>query len=114
MKLLTKELKKQIPPMYTNEDIPVEEQVVVAKFFAPWSAYTLYVTEGAEEDDDYIFYGLVTGLVEDEFGYTSLSEMESVRGPYGFYIERDIHFTPAKIKDILALKNFLERRSNYE
>ncbi len=38
-----------------------------------------------------MFFGLVDGF-ERELGYFSLSELESVHGPYGVGIERDLYF----------------------
>lgn len=48
---------------------------------------------------DYLFFGLVHGF-EKEWGYFSLKELESVTGPHGLKIERDLYFEPTKIKDI--------------
>lgn len=104
MKLLTQVLKKQIPPLYSTEDVPLGDKTVVAKFFTPWGSYTFYCIEGQEEDDDFIFWGIVTGMAEDEFGYSSLKEMESVRGFGGLGIERDLYWTPTAIRDILKMK----------
>ena len=55
--------------------------------------------EAAEFDGSDIFFGLVIGF-ETELGYFSLSELESIVGPYGLKIERDISFTPTALKDI--------------
>ena len=46
-----------------------------------------------------IFYRLVAGL-ELELGYFSLSELQSVRGPWGLPIERDLHFEPKTLKEL--------------
>jgi hypothetical protein len=59
---------------------------------------TWYATEFDGED---LFFGLVDGL-EKEFGYFSLSELESVDGPFGVGIERDLYFG-----DQRTLKEFL-------
>lgn len=100
MTLLTEILKKQIPALYSTENIPPEEVVAVAKFFNPMGAGTWYVIEGEELDGDFIFFGLVE-LHEQEFGYFSLSELESIALPLGLKIERDIHFTQEKISKFL-------------
>lgn len=99
MKLLTKELKKQIPALYSTESIPLKEKIAVAKFFNPMGAGTWYVIEGQEEDGDFIFFGLVD-LHEQEFGYFSLNELQSIRLPFGLKIERDIHFSQEKIANL--------------
>lgn len=102
MKLLTKELRGKLPKLYTTESIPTDEKVAVVKFFTPDSSWTWYAVEFDGED---IFFGLVDGH-EKEWGYFSLSELQSVRGPMGLPIERDKFFLPTKIKDL----NLTERR----
>ena len=94
MKLLTEEIKKQLPPFYSTEMVPEKEKVVVVKFFQPWGSWTWY---GVEYDPkDRIFFGLVDGF-EKEWGYFSLTELESVEGPFGLKIEMDINFPPQPI-----------------
>ena len=44
-------------------------------------------------------YGYVRGL-EDELGYFSLLELESVHGPLGLSIERDLSFAPTLLSNI--------------
>jgi hypothetical protein len=99
MKLLTKELRHKLPKLYSTQNIPLEEKVAICKFFTPDSSWTWYAVEGQDEGDDFIFFGWVHGL-EKEWGYFSLKDLESVRGPMGLAIERDKWFTPTKIKDI--------------
>lgn len=91
MKLMTKEIEKKLPKLYSQEN--VSDPVVHVKFFCPWNHWTWYAYEFDGED---IFFGFVKGDF-DEFGTFSLSEMESVRGPMGLGIERDNHFTPQKL-----------------
>ena len=45
-------------------------------------------------------WGLVDGL-EREWGYFSIDELKSVRGPFGLNIERDIHFDPTPVSEVL-------------
>lgn len=97
MKLLTDELRAQIPPLYSQEEI--EDQMVYAKFFTPWSNWTWFVTEMSEEGDDVIFFGLVFGF-EKEWGYFSLNELQSAKGPWGLGVERDLSFTPKRRSEI--------------
>jgi len=44
-------------------------------------------------------YGYVQGL-ESELGYFTLEELESVHGPLGLAIERDLSFTPTAFATI--------------
>ena len=46
-----------------------------AKFFLPGTGWTWYVTEGSQQEGDFLFFGFVVGL-ESEFGYFLLSELE--------------------------------------
>ena len=90
MKLLTKELEATIPPLYSTEKQTKKKGIV--KFFTPWTNWTWWVIEGEkQEDGDWLFFGLVEGF-EKEYGYFMLSELESVTGPGGLKIERDLHY----------------------
>jgi len=100
MKLLTAELRKQLPKLYAQENKP--EIVIYAKFFHPCSNWAWYVAEGEPVLDengkevDFIFFGLVDGF-EKEWGQFALSELESVRDKFGLGIERDLYFPNMKI-----------------
>ena len=50
MKLLTEELKKQLPPLYSQEN--VKDPMVICKFFHPLSPLTWYAIEGSPVDAD--------------------------------------------------------------
>ena len=94
MKLLTKALKKRIPPLYSTEDD--DDPVVQAKFFTPDSSWSWYCIE---YDGDDLSFGFVVGHYP-EMGYFSLKELESVRGPLGLPIEKDLHFMPCRLSTI--------------
>ena len=96
MKLLTKKLREQFPRINGTDNIPLGEKRIIAKFFTPDSSLTWYAVEFDQED---MFFGLVDGL-EREWGYFSLKELESIRGPSGLPIERDIYFGQPQIKEI--------------
>jgi Protein of unknown function (DUF2958) len=98
MKLLTEELRAQLPPLYTQEKN--QDPIVHVKFFCPWNNWTWFATEGEAEDEDFRFFGYVIGH-EEEWGYFVLSEMEEVRGPGGLALERDIHFTPGPFSRVI-------------
>jgi hypothetical protein len=104
MKLLTKEISGKLPPLY-SQDSKGGKAVVYTKYFTPSSNWTWYVTEGELVTDDsgkevdYRFFGLVDGHCK-EFGYFSLSELESVNGPMGLPIERDLHWQPKTLEEI--------------
>ena len=95
MKLLTKEIRKKLPPLY-SQDGKGGKAVVHVKYFCPDSSYTFYATEFDGEDT---FFGLVDGHFK-ELGYFSLSELESVKGPMGLPIERDLYWQPKTLEEI--------------
>jgi len=99
MKLLTKEIQKALPKIGSTKKIPIEEKTIVCKFFTPDSNWTWYAVEGNKEGDDFVFFGLVHGF-EKEWGYFSLSELESATAPMGLHIERDKYWEPKKVKDL--------------
>ena len=81
MKLLTQDLLKRLPALYSQEDNP--DPMVVCKFFTPDAGWTWYAIEGSPVDEhgyydtdkekvDYLFFGLVSGAGV-ELGYFSLS-----------------------------------------
>ena len=98
MKLLTEELKKKLPRLYSQEND--SNPVVHCKFFTPDSNWTWFVTEGEPEGDDFRFFGYVRGL-EDEWGYFLLSELEAARGPLRLPIERDLYFKSGRFTDVV-------------
>ena len=96
MKLLTKAIRNKIPNLGIQEK--VKDQIVHVKFFDPTGSWTWYATEFDGEDT---FFGLVKGF-EDEWGYFSLSELQSIKGKFGLGIERDLHFIPTPISKVLS------------
>ena len=94
MDLITPELRSAI-----QQQFPIGSQAgqgddakVLVKFFFPAGRYTLYVTEGQPRGTDFLFYGYcISPLGEDcdEWGYTALSELQSVHVG-GLSMERDL------------------------
>ena len=95
MKLLTKENRKQLPKLYSQDD-KGGNAIAHVKFFTPDANWTWYVTEFDGEDT---FFGLVDGMVK-ELGYFSLKELESTTGPMKLHIERDRFWEPKMLKEI--------------
>jgi len=96
MKLITEKIKKKLPKLYEQESKGYDA-VAYLKFFTPDSNWTWYVTEFDGKDT---FFGLVDGI-EKELVYFSLSELESVKGPLGLKIERDLYFKPKTLKELM-------------
>ncbi len=95
MQLLTKEVLKQLPPLYSQEN--EENPMVIAKFFYPDFSWTWYAIEYDGKDT---FYGYVVGDYP-ELGYFSLSELTSNRGKLGLPVERDRYFKPCHLSEIM-------------
>ena len=95
MELLPKDVRETLPELRANEELGLAAQALV-KFFTPAGGWSWYASEFDGED---IFFGFVIGF-EPEFGYFSLSELESVRGPLGLPIERDLHFKPTSLEEL--------------
>src|SRR5438477_10620341 len=107
MELLPEELKRQLPPLYSQEQ--EKDPMVIAKFFHPMAPMTWYAIEGSPVDEDgyfdtdkekvdFLFFGWVHSDFP-ELGYFSLSEMESVKVG-GLGMERDLHFTPTRLSEV--------------
>ena len=97
MKLLTQEILKKLPAQGSTigEGMDAIAQV---KFFTPWSDWTWYAVE--YNPDCKLFYGLVDGF-EKEVGYWVLEELEEIKGPFGLKIERDRHFDPVPLRELM-------------
>jgi len=100
MKLLTEELKKKFPKLGANAGKDPEEIEVIAKFFDPTSSWTWYAIEFDGKDT---FFGFVRGF-ENELGYFSLKELESIKGPFGLGIERDLYFGKHTLAEVMKKK----------
>ena len=96
MKLLPKNIKNKLPKL-GEQDNKGSHTIIYTKFFTPWSNWTWYV---AEFDGVDIFFGLVDGLFK-ELGYFTLSELESIEGPFGLKIERDLYFKPMTLNELM-------------
>ena len=101
MSLLTEELLERFKELGSQEE--VEDPIVVCKIFSPSGGATWYITEYLP--DDRIFFCYVEGLSpnpwDDEWGYSSLDEMEAVRvPPFSLPLERDLHFEECRFSEL--------------
>ena len=100
MMLLTKANRNSLPALYSQEHVPINEQVVQVKFFTPDSSWTWWAVEFDGEDR---FFGWATdGANAPELGYFSLSELRSARGAMGLPVERDRYFSPTRWADVAS------------
>lgn len=98
MKLLTQELRRQFPKLGDTDSKDPSQVKVIAKFFDPCGQWTWYATEFDGEDT---FFGFVRGI-ENELGYFSLSELQSVKNPFGLGIERDLYFGDHTLAEVMG------------
>jgi hypothetical protein len=82
------------PDLLANGRRPGVDHVPLAKFFNPLGAAIWLATE-LDEDGDTLFGLADLGFGCPELGSFSLSEMESLRLPFGMGIERDLYFEAA-------------------
>ncbi len=73
--LLPAKLRERVPK--PGEQEGNKNPIVHAVFSFPWSGWMWFATEGEAIENDFLFYGYVVGF-EREWGYFSLSELESV------------------------------------
>lgn len=110
---MTEELKEMMKayPLGSQENEGEDAEVLI-KFFNPYGRGTWYVLEGEErEDDDFIFFGYVKSPLDplfDEYGYFTLSELESVEIELDLFglkaigkLERDLYFPIRKLSEIM-------------
>jgi hypothetical protein len=97
MQLLTPELRSELPKLYSQDGN--KDPKVYAKFFFPAGRWTWFVTEGQQEEEDFIFFGYVIGDFE-EWGNFSLTELQSV-SVHGLTVERDLYFKQGAMSEVL-------------
>ena len=95
MNLITEDVEKLFlqNPLYSHENEGFDAQVL-EKFFNPCGAGTWLITEARKEDDDWLLFGYMH-IFEWEWGYVLLSELQSIRLPYGLTIcmDANLHMT---------------------
>lgn len=99
--LIPQTLLSDIPDLYVTEEIL--DPICHVKLFTPDANWTWYIIEFSKADVK-TCYGYVQGL-ENELGYFTLDELESIHGPLGLAIERDLSFKPTPFSKIKVLEN---------
>lgn len=101
---MTKKIEQRLAkfPLY-SQDGKGEDAEIVCKFFSPVGSRTWYVLEAEKfNENDYEFFGIViNGYGEHEYGYFTLGELKQLQLPFGLSIERDMYFSPCKVKDVI-------------
>ena len=115
-RLMTTQLAEALEgyPLY-SQDGKGKEAVCRAVFAL--GSVRWFILEGNREDDDVILFGIVVGLMEDEYGYVSLNELSDVEldlSAQGFgklQVRQQQNFKPVPLKQIQdsRLQDFLAR-----
>ena len=113
-RLMTPRLEEALKgyPLY-SQDGRGKEAVCVAIFAL--GAVRWFVLEGEIQGSDTILFGIVVGLMEDEYGYFSLNELSDLtldftaQGLGKLQVRQQTNFCPAKLKDLqdYRLQRFL-------
>jgi hypothetical protein len=115
MKLMTLELARDIPMLYSNENdgVLMADTMLYVKFFHPMSTWYWYVAEGSTWDgedannrplsnwkqgEDAMLWGPVIGH-ETEWGYFTLHQLEEVV-VHGLGIERDLYWPKRVAREV--------------
>lgn len=103
MSLLNENLLARFKAIGGQEN--VSDPICLAKFFLPGHSATWYAI--AYYPDERNFFGYVTGLGVDEYGYFSLDELEELKHPLlGLPVERDEHFEEMQMSKVKTLNAF--------
>ena len=100
-KLIPNILLNDIPDLYATEG--EINPLCYVKLFTPDSNWTWFIIEFSKVDAK-TCYGYVQGM-DNELGYFTLEELESIHGPLGLAIERDLSFTPTLFSTIKKREN---------
>ena len=106
MKLLTKELLDRFAKVGSQEEVPFGDKIVIAKYFNPVGLGTWYATEYDPKRKEFFGYADIT---DGEWGYFSLTEMESVKLRFGLGIERDLYIGEKTIREVVPKAIIHER-----
>ena len=100
MKLMTKALEQRFAQV--GRQAEVADPIVIAHFFNPTGAGDWYATE--YDPVDRIIYGYASIFHDwnDEWGCTSLDELESFKGQFGLGIERDLYWHEKPASEVIT------------
>ena len=99
MKLMTKDLEARFAVVGSQDG--VSDPLVIAHFFNPAGAGDWYATE--YDPVDRILFGYVSIFRDwnDEWGYTSLDELETYKDQFGLGIERDLYWKEKRASEVI-------------
>lgn len=120
MKMITKAIAKKLKAadlaFLESKDGKTSDDIAV-KFFNPCGAATWWIVSGTplgavngepdyetETPADWHMFGFATlgDAMNAELGYVLLSELKSIKGPFGLGIERDMYYSGGSLKEVMA------------
>jgi len=99
MKLMTKALEERFAKVGRQDE--VSDPLVIAHYFNPAGVGDWYATEYDPVDRIIFGYGSIFNDWNDEWGYTSLDELEAYIGPLDLGIERDLYWTEERASKVI-------------
>ena len=104
MKLMTKEVERKfVSHPFGSQDGKGFDAEVLVKYFNPMGAGTWLITEAEkQENGDWMLYGYCH-ILEWEWGYVMLSELSSLRLPWGLTIERDL-YSSGTVRELASIE----------
>jgi hypothetical protein len=100
MKLMTPDLEKRFAQVGSQEE--VSDPLIIAHYFNPTGAGDWYAIEYFPEDRIIFGYASIIGDLCDEWGYSSLNELEDYKGQLGLGIERDLYWTEKRASEVIS------------
>ena len=99
MELMTKTLEARFKQVGSQEDI--NDPMIIAHYFNPCGGGDWYVTE--YDPQEHIFFGYARIFYDhnDEWGYVSLDELRSYKGPLNLGIERDLFWQEKRASQVI-------------
>lgn len=104
-RLMTPQLEEALSgfPLYSQDDKGADA-ICIAVFAL--GAVRWFILEGEREGDDTILFGIVCGLMEDEYGYVSLNELADIeldltaQGYGKLKVRQQPNFKPTALKNL--------------
>ena len=91
----------EIPSIESTNEDSICDGVVYAKFFNPMGSGTWYITAYDPTYNEAFGFVNLGDSQMAELGYISITELESLKLPFGMKIERDRSFTKMPLKQVM-------------
>lgn len=101
MKLFTKAILNKLPTLDESAQLSISEQKVWMKLFNPCGVGTWYITALDPETNEAFGFVNLGNSQFAELGYININELQSIKLPLGMKIERDIHFDPMPLQEVM-------------